>query len=124
MIAGVALMGLSMLLIPLARSATLLAMLLLIAQQLGDGGFVLYDITQTSVRQVVAPGRILGRVHASVRFSVLGAMLAGSLIGGALGEAIGLRGTLTIAACGVLASTLWLILSPVRALTRVGATSG
>jgi MFS family permease len=122
MIVGVLLMGVSMALVPLARGATAMALVFLIAQQMGDGGFALYDITQRSVRQTIAPAAILGRVNASVRFVVLGAMLAGSFIGGGLGETIGLRATLAIAAFGVLSSTLWLVASPVRAMTGVPPT--
>jgi len=118
MVGGVIVMGLSLALLPLARGATLLALLLLVAQQFGDGGFAVYDITQTSLRQAITPGRVLGRVNASIRFGVLGAMLAGSLIGGTLGETIGLRWTLAVAACGVLLSSLWLVFSPVRTLTE------
>lgn len=124
MIGGVIIMGLSLALLPLARGATVVALLLLVAQQFGDGGFAIYDITQTSVRQTITPGRILGRVNASIRFSVLGAMLAGALIGGTLGETIGLRWTLAVAASGVLLSSLWLVFSPVRTLKRVGAANG
>ncbi|MGQ0568631.1 MAG: MFS transporter [Armatimonadota bacterium] len=116
MIAGVVLMGVSMLLIPLAQGATMLALLLLVAQQLGDGAFTVYDITQVSLRQAITPERVLGRANASIRFSMLGAMLAGSLLGGLLGETIGLRATLTAAAGGILLSALWLILSPLRTL--------
>jgi len=123
MIGGVIVMGLSLALLPLARGATLLALLLLVAQQLGDGGFAAYDITQTSLRQLITPSRILGRVNASIRFSVLGAMLAGALIGGTLGETIGLRSTLAVAACGVLLSSLWLVFSPVRTLRRVAPST-
>jgi MFS family permease len=114
MILGVIIMAGSMFLIPLARDASLLALAFLVAQQLGDGGFAIYDITQTSLRQAVTPPRVLGRANASIRFSALGAMLAGSLIGGLLGETIGLRLTLVIAAAGVLSSALWLIASPAR----------
>ncbi len=119
MVGGVIVMGLSLALLPLARGATLVAVLLLVAQQVGDGGFAVYDITQTSLRQTITPGPVMGRVNASIRFGVLGAMLAGALIGGALGETIGLRWTLAVAACGVLLSSVWLVFSPVRFLRSV-----
>jgi predicted MFS family arabinose efflux permease len=118
MIAGVALMGCSMMLIPMARDASLAALAFLIGQQLGDGGFTVYEITQTSLRQTITPDRLLGRVVASTRFAALAAMLAGSLAGGVLGETLGLRWTLVAAATGVLLSTLWLVCSPLRRLVR------
>jgi len=116
MIAGVTLMGLSLLLVPLARDAAPVALMFLVAQQFGDGAFVVYDVTQVSLRQSVTPDRLLGRVNGSIRVAVLGAMLIGVLLGGALGEALGLRVALVVAGGGTLLASLWLILSPVRTL--------
>ncbi len=69
-----------------------------------------------SLRQGIAPERLLGRVNASVRFVAQGAMLLGSLTGGLLGDALGLRATLVVGAGGGLAAAIWLALSPVRAV--------
>jgi MFS family permease len=120
---GLALMGVSMLFVPLAQGATVLAATLLIAQQVvGDGAFTVYDIGQISVRQTITPERLMGRVTAGMRLSTMGAVLAGALMGGLLGETVGLRGTLVIAASGVLLAALWLAVSPVRGLRA--ATAG
>ena len=117
MVFGLLLMGISQLFIPLAEGATLVAALLLIAQQLtGDGAFTIYEINQVSLSQSVAPERLLGRVNASMQFIGLGATFAGSLLGGVLGETLGVRTTLVLGACGTLLAALWLVLSPVRAL--------
>ncbi len=117
MVVGLLLMGISQLFIPLAEGATLVAALLLIAQQLtGDGAFTIYEINQVSLSQSVAPERLLGRVNASMQFIGLGATFAGSLLGGVLGETIGVRTTLVLGACGTLLAALWLVLSPVRTL--------
>ena len=117
MVVGLLLMGISQLFIPLAEGATLVAALLLIAQQLtGDGAFTIYEINQVSLSQSVAPERLLGRVNASMQFIGLGATFVGSLLGGVLGETIGVRTTLVLGACGTLLAALWLVLSPVRAL--------
>ena len=114
---GLGLMGVSMLFVPLAEGATILAAALLIAQQVvGDGAFTVYDIGQVSVRQAITPERLMGRVTAGIRLSGLSGTLAGALAGGLLGETVGLRGTLVIAASGVLVAALWLALSPVRGL--------
>lgn len=117
MIAGLLLSGIAMILIPLAQGATLTAALLLILQQIsGDGAATIYQINQISLRQAITPERLLGRVNAGAQFLGLGGTLAGSLLGGLLGEMIGVRMTLFLAAFGTLLSTLWLVLSPVRAL--------
>jgi MFS family permease len=117
MIVGLLVTGIAMFFIPLAQGATLTAALLLIMQQLwGDGAATIYQINQVSLRQAITPERLLGRVNASAHFLGLGGTLVGSLLGGVLGEMIGVRMTLFIGAFGMLLSTLWLLLSPVRAL--------
>ncbi|HEU4759437.1 MAG TPA: MFS transporter [Dehalococcoidia bacterium] len=117
MVGGVLLMGLSMLFVPLAQGATVLAAALLLAQQLmGDGAFTVYEINQVSLRQAITADRLLGRVNASIRFAGLAAMLVGALVGGLLGETIGLRATLVVGAGGLCLGALWLALSPVRGL--------
>ncbi len=125
MVAGVLLMGLSMLFVPVARGATVVAAMLLLAQQLvGDGAFTVYEIQQVSLRQAVTADRLLGRVNASIRFAGLGAMLVGALIGGLLGETIGLRATLVVGAGGMCLGSLWLVFSPVRGLRTAPVSSG
>ncbi len=115
MIAGMAMMGVSMLFIPIARGETALAAGLLIAQQIsGDGMFMVADINATSLRQSIAPERMLGRVNAFNRMLDLGFTLAGILIGGAIGETVGLRPALYIGAGSMLAAACWLLISPVR----------
>jgi len=46
-------------------------------------GSPLYSINQLSVRQMLTPERVLGRVNASRRFIVFGISPIGALIGGA-----------------------------------------
>ncbi len=121
MIFGLALGVLSSFFIPLAQGATALAAAFLIIQQLsGDGGYTLYEINQVSLRQTLAPERLLGRVNASMHFVSQGATLLGSLAGGLLGNAIGVRSTLVVGACGSLLAVAWLMLSPVRAVRTAG----
>jgi MFS family permease len=117
MVLGGLAMGISMFFVPLAPGATVLGASLLLAQQLfGDGCYMVYDITELSLRQTITPDHVLGRVNASVRAGGLAAMLVGSLAGGILGGAIGLRPTLAIGACGTILGAVWLALSPVRSL--------
>jgi len=119
MFIGLGLFGISQAFIPLASGATLLSAALLIAQQLGDGFFIVYEINQLSLRQSIVAERMLGRVNATMRFLGLGATLAGSLLGGWLGEGLGVRLVLALAACGTLLAALTLGLSPIRGLKQV-----
>jgi predicted MFS family arabinose efflux permease len=105
-------MGAAMLLFPAAHDASLIALGLMIGQQLGDGLFVVWDVNQVSLRQSLTSEHVLGRVNAGFRVAGQGAMLAGALIGGLLGELAGLRVTLVIASCGLIAAALVVMLSP------------
>jgi MFS family permease len=114
MVFGLAIFGVSALLIPLASGATFLAGALLTAAQLGDGFYVVYDINQVSLRQSLAPEQMLGRVNATLRFLDLGAALVGTLIGGMLGEVVGVRPSLFLGGGITLLAALLLWLSPLR----------
>jgi MFS family permease len=72
---------------------------------------VVYNITQVSLRQAIAPQRIQGRMNAVMRFLVWGTIPLGSLTGGVLASTIGLRETLFIGAAGGLLSALPIVLS-------------
>jgi len=118
MVFGLVIWGVGSILVPLARGATLPAGALLVAQQLiGDGGATIYLINATSIRQMIAPPEILGRVSASLRFIGLASALAGSIAGGAIGQLLGLRFALVVGACGpfAAAAALW---PTVRALEQ------
>jgi predicted MFS family arabinose efflux permease len=121
---GLVLMGVSMLFIPLAGEAGVLAASFLVAQQLiGDGGATVFEINQVSLRQTLTPERMLGRVNAAIRLTSLAAMLLGSLAGGVMGETLGLRATLVAGAAVTLAAALWIFLSPARRLQAVPETT-
>lgn len=124
MIAGVLCMGLSMLLVPAAQGATLLAAAFLLGQQVaGDGMFTVFQVNEMSLRQSVAEERMLGRVNAFMGIMEQGFLLAGTLAGGALGETLGLRPTLLIAAGALVAAAALLYASPVRGV-RGAVTAG
>ncbi|MCC6778189.1 MAG: MFS transporter [Hyphomicrobiales bacterium] len=115
MIVGLILTGVGQLFVPLAQSASLAAIALLVAQQLiGDGGATVYLINQVSLRQAVTPSQVLGRVNASIQFLGLVAMLLGALLGGVLGETVGLRATLVCGGAFSLLAGIALALSTVR----------
>jgi MFS family permease len=116
MVGGLAFIGASMLLVPLAPEAAILAAVFLVAQQLGDGGFIVYSVNEVSLRQMITPERLLGRVNSAFELCAHGVLLLGILAGGALGETLGLRGTLAIASGAMLLAAIWLAVSPVRVL--------
>lgn len=121
-ILGVLVTGAGTLVLPLAHGATVAAALLLIVNQLiTDPASAVFRISEVSLRQAVAPERMLGRVNGSIQFAGFGAQLAGTFAGGVLAEVIGLRATLVVGTAGILLAGIWLATSPVR---HVRATTG
>jgi MFS family permease len=113
---ALALNGLTGLLIPLAHGPIYVALPMVLASQATDILFAVYFINETSLRQSIAPPRLLGRVDASFRFLTTGAGLLGALLGGALGETIGARAAIAIGVLGVWSACLWVFGSPLRKL--------
>ena len=100
MVAGLALYALGPLVLSLAPGPTLFGVAAIVAQQVvGDGGYVLYEVHQRSLRQRITPGRLLGRVSGALRLLNSAAMLAGTALGGWLGGSLGLRPALLAGAC-------------------------
>ena len=83
----------------------------------------MYEINAVSLRQAVAPERLLGRVNAGIRFAGLVAMFTGSIAAGVTANAAGPRPVLVASACATFAGAIWLALSPVRKM-RGGAVIG
>ena len=91
---------------------------LVVSQLVGDAFGVVPLILATSLRQVVLPQSVLGRVGATFRVAGGGAAVAGALIGGALGQALGLREALLIAIAGLMIGPALGALSPLRAVKQ------
>ncbi|MCW5850762.1 MAG: MFS transporter [Anaerolineae bacterium] len=103
------------LLTPLAASVPAWAVALLaVSQLMGDFASIIYFINEVSLRQTLVPDHLLGRANASMQVMVGGLGPVGALVGGMLATALGAQATLFIAALGILASTIWLVASPVR----------
>ena len=114
MIGGLLLATIGILFMPLARGAGVFALLLLLAQQVvGDGGATVYEITQTSLRQAIAPAPLLGRINAGIRFAALGMTLLGTVVGAILAQTVGYRPTLVVGALAMLAGAITILRSPV-----------
>jgi MFS family permease len=115
MIVGLVLASIGILFMPLARGAGIVALLLLLAQQVvGDGGATIYEINQTSLRQAIAPAALLGRINAGIRVAALGATLFGTVVGAVLAQTAGYRPALVVGALVMLAGALVILRSPVR----------
>ena len=108
-------------LVPLAPTgAVLIGGALLVGQQLfGDASATVHDILETSVKQSVVSGRILGRVTASIDFLTTIASLVGSVGGGILAEAFGLRAAMVLGLVGGVSSVVVLWFSPVRRMREI-----
>lgn len=96
---GVAALAVGALVIIAAEGATLLAAALLVTHQLiGDGGRVMQEIHDRTLRQTLAPHDALARVDAGLRTVTHLGMLLGAVIGGLVGNVIGARLTLLLSA--------------------------
>jgi predicted MFS family arabinose efflux permease len=119
LICGPLVIGIADLLLPLAGGQALLAVGLPCAAQVLFGlGLPLYRVNEVSLRQIVVPARLVGRVNSGEYFVREGVVPFGALLGGMLGELIGLRTTLAICALGEIAGLLWILFSPLRSLRR------
>jgi predicted MFS family arabinose efflux permease len=88
--------------------------LLASVQLIGDIGWSVYLINETSLRQALTPDHLLGRTHASRTFLIAITAPLGAVLGGVLAEWLGIRLTLGVAVAGILIAWLWLWFSPVR----------
>lgn len=100
------------------------ATILLTTQLVGDVAWGFYFIAMSSIRQSVVPTHLLGRSSASARVVVGGLGLVGALMAGAVGEQLGLRPAIFIGIMGIMLSTLWFLLSPVRTFREQSRPGG
>ena len=105
--------------IAFAQEVSVIAVALLMVQQLTDAGWLYYEITSVSLRQVNAPNAWAGRVNGTFSTVSFGGSALGALIGGLLGERIGIRPTLVIGTLGISLAALPILLTPVRRVTEI-----
>jgi predicted MFS family arabinose efflux permease len=115
--------GVTSFLHPMAHGSVALCCVFLAAGQIGDFAWPAISITETSLRQSVAPPQVLGRVNSAMNLLFNGLVPAGAFAGGALAGAIGVRTTMMLGAGGYLLSSLWLVFSPVRQLRDLPAAT-
>ena len=87
-------------------SMAMVAPFVILGQLLRGLGPPLYGVAQTTLRQVMVPDHVLGRVNAAWRFLVFGAQPLGALVGGGLGAVLGLRAALVVSSLGMLVGFL------------------
>ena len=75
-------------------------------------GPMLWLICQTTVRQLVTPSPLMGRVNATVQTAIYGVRPLGALAGGLVAAQAGLPAALYLIAVAFALSTLVIILSP------------
>lgn len=100
--------------IPLAGGPAWVAIALLCVAQLGDAGYIIYDIAQVTALQTISPPGALGRINAIIRVLSGLSTLLGLALGAALGQSIGARGTLFVAMLSLLLGPLWLTIERIR----------
>ncbi len=97
-------------LIPLSSQFPRFGFVYLCVQQFfGDMAWMIYIVNETTLRQLLAPPRLLGRVNSAMQLASMGMLPFGALSGGYLASRFGIAQTLWIAFAGSLLSCLWLI---------------
>ena len=114
LIGSLLVMGAANLMIPLAHGSVVTATAFLMLAQVGDVCWPVFNVCELSLRQAITPGEVLGRVNAAMQMANRGLLPIGSLGAGTLAEMIGVRPTLAVGAAGLLLSSVWLVLSPIR----------
>ena len=86
-------------------------------------GPMLWLICQTTVRQLVTPAPLMGRVNATVQTAIYGVRPLGALAGGLVAAQAGLQGALILIAVAFALSTLVIVLSPLARLRVMPAAA-
>jgi MFS family permease len=85
---------------------------------------VLMNVVQVTVRQVVCPAPLLGRVGATMEFVLSAATPVGSVLGGVLATVAGTRETLLWSGALACLGVGWLVASPLRRMRALPGTVG
>ena len=109
--------GFGLLIAPIARGS--LAVLIIgLACFIPGLGTPIYNINQVSLRQVITPNRLQGRMNATMRTIVWGTIPVGSLLGGIFSTSLGIIPTLTLGGLISGGSFLWIALGPIFNLVK------
>jgi len=109
--------GILAFLIPLAGGPPLVAALFLFIPQLvGDGLATVSQINGVTLRQLVTPAPLLGRVNGTTHVLLEGVAPVGAIVGALVAESFGIRTAVGVAVVGSFAGLLFLVRSPIRTL--------
>jgi predicted MFS family arabinose efflux permease len=86
-------------------------------------GPMLWLICQTTVRQLVTPTALLGRVNATIQVAIYGVRPLGALLGGWLGSAFGYEAAMLAIAVGFALSFAVVLLTPLARLRSLPAAA-
>ena len=81
-------------------------------------GNPIYNINQLSLRQMITPNRLQGRMNATMRTIIWGAIPTGSFLGGIFSASLGTMPTLMIGGFVAGSSLLWITLGPTFKLKK------
>jgi len=110
----------SPLLLLIPRNADLASLALAMAAWLGHGfGISVWNVNTITLRQVLTPMRVLGRMNATYRMVLFGALPVGAFAAGLLGSTLGLRHAILISVLALTTPMLWLAFSPVFRLKEM-----
>jgi len=104
--------NLGLLLVLLANGGTAV-IVLGIAFFIGFMGVPIYNINQVSLRQIITPNRLQGRMNATMRTIVWGTIPVGAFLGGVLATGIGIVPSLIVGILISGGSALWIVLGPI-----------
>lgn len=104
-------------LMPLAAGPTAF-LFLLIPQLVGDGLATISVVNAVTLRQLLSPSWVLGRVNATMHVLAFGVGPIGALIGATIAELYGIRAAIWVATIGIFAGTLVLLLPSPLLRTR------
>ncbi len=76
-------------------------------------GNPIYNINMVSLRQIITPNRLQGRMNATMRTIVWGTIPVGAFLGGVLCSIVGLVPTIVIGSVISGSAALWVILGPI-----------
>ncbi len=110
----------SPLLLLIPRDAGLTSLALAMAAWLGHGfGISVWNVNTITLRQVLTPMRLLGRMNATYRMVLFGALPVGAFLAGLLGSTVGLWHAMLISALALTTPMLWLAFSPIFRLKEM-----
>jgi len=80
---------------------------------IGFLGIPIYNINQVSLRQIITPNRLQGRMNATMRTIIWGTIPVGAFLGGILATVLGVVPTLVIGIVIAGGSVFWILFGPI-----------